>query len=463
MIHPYKKSASEIELFELKADSYELAVPPLTQYAQRGGFKGGRLLGEMELLQLYVYAQPLANAIDIVPQAATKKIPKIKITSKNPDTPADLVAIASDLMQWALPVIREAIHFARLYGWSIIPIFTTETTDYSRQPQYKESFGWITDLRAVAGGACQDATVLEYHSEYYTRNYGRPLKYNIAPYLDTIHADRCILITGIKDQRPLKGGIYRIGYSLLEPLVRAWDEYEVAMGSLLKILDSKSIEVFMVPNLKEILLNPRKLQSFLTGLKACKKAIGGYLIDSAGSYAHVDRSLTGVNDAMSQFLQKISMQANLPDTILFGISPAGLTSGSYETSVLDNLTATYQQTELEPIYRQLLDTFFSMMGLGCTQYELSFSSPSVESKAELAQVERDKADGLNKLASALQMMVGEGFMKPEVAASVFAHAIDGVNPNVEMSAIDKGDKSLLGEKEEPKKENPNPPKVDEPE
>jgi phage-related protein (TIGR01555 family) len=407
----------------------------------------------MELLQLYVYAQPLANAIDIVPQAATKKIPKIKITNHSSDfpvEPAELIKLANDLMQWALPVIREAIHFARLYGWSIIPMFTSETTDYSRQPEYQDSFAWITDLRAVAGGACQDATVIEYHSDPFSRNYGRPLKFNIAPYLDRVHADRCILITGIKDQRPLKSGIYRVGYSLLEPLVKAWDEYETAMGSLLKILDSKSIEVFMVPNLKEILLNPRKLQAFLTGLKACKKAIGGYLIDSMGSYAYVDRSLTGVNDAMSQFLQKISMQANLPDTLLFGISPAGLTSGSYETNVLDNLTATYQQTELEPIYRKLLDTFFSMMGLGCTQYELAFGSPSVESKAELAQAERDKADGLNKLAGALQMMVSEGFMKREVAASVFAHAIDGVNPNVEMSAIDKGDESLLGEPKESK-------------
>jgi phage-related protein (TIGR01555 family) len=446
-IHPYRSPETLTTEGDLRADSFDgYSDHPLAQAGRRGGFRSKGLLSELELLQLYIYAQPLANAIDVVPNAAMKRPPAFRL--KSGQSIADEIAgevthMGAELLLWALPVIREAVHLARLYGWAIVPIFTSETLDYSTQPNFSAG-GTITDIRAVAGGACLDATVREYQSDAYSRGYGTPLLYQISPDGRTIHADRVILLTGLKDRRALKSGTYKLGYSLLEPLVKAWADYEQSLDSLLKILASKSIEVFMVPNLKEILLNPTKLQKYLRGLQSCRRAINGYLIDSQGDFKLEDRSLTGTNDALAQFLEQISMQANLPDTLLFGVSPAGLTSGTYETNVLDNLTSAYQLGELEPIYRQLLDTTFVLAGLKGLEYELTFTSPSVENKVESAQAEQYKADAAMKLANALTSMVNEGFMKPEVAASVFASAIDGVSPNVDMTAIGAGDANLLG-------------------
>jgi hypothetical protein len=445
-IHPYKKT-SPLET-EVLPDIREDSISELESFAnmQRSRTIGrNTLLSEIDLLRLYVYAQPLANALDIVPVAATKSAPRVKILDQ-PEMTEELEEIANRMLRWALPVVREAIHLARLYGWAIIPIFTTETIDYTQKPSYVEGGGIVNDIRAVAGGVTQDATVVSANADTFSRNYGKPLSYRINPMLAEIHADRCILLTGIKDCRPIGQGGFRIGYSLLEPLAQPWLDYEKGMGSLLKILEAKSIEVFMIPNLKEILLNPKKLRLFLNGLKTCKTAINGYLIDSLGDFKLGDRSLTGINDAMSQLLKKISMQANLPDTLLFGISPDGLTSGSYESKVLDDLTATYQASELEGIYRQLLDTMFALLGKTELTYELIFKAPGLEDKVDVAQAERDKAESTLKVASALAAMVNEGLMKAEVAASIFAHAIDGVNPNVSMASIGDGDKTLLGKK-----------------
>jgi phage-related protein (TIGR01555 family) len=458
-IHAYRPPAPPVEEGELRADSFDNndGESALVRAGRRGRLKSNRLLSEMELLHLYIYAQPLANAIDIVPSAAMKRAPVFKLNADDlPEEMAEEIAkLGAELLHWALPVIREAVHLARLYGWSIIPIFTSETTDYSTQPDFDMASGVINDIRAVAGGACVDVTVREYQSDAYSRGYGTPLLYQMSPDGKIIHADRTILLTGLKDRRALKGGTYRLGYSVLEPLVKAWGDYEQSLDSLLKILSSKSIEIFMVPNLKEILLNPVKLQKYLRGLQSCRRAINGYLIDSEGDFKLGERSLTGTNDALSQFLEQLSMQANLPDTLLFGVSPAGLTSGSYETGVLDNLTSAYQLGELEPIYRQLLDIMFRLAGMPDVKYELVFAAPSVENKVELAQAEQYKADAAMKIANALTAMVTEGFMKREVAASIFASAIDGVNPNVDMAAIGTGDTSLLGEKKEP--EEPTEP------
>jgi phage-related protein (TIGR01555 family) len=410
------------------------------------------LLNQEQLLHYYIYAQPCANAVDVVPNNALKDVPVI--VPKNPDVDPELMALAIDFMKSSLPVVRLAAHLSRLYGWAIIPIFT-EGDDMEAPPNY-DAGGIIKDIRAIPGGMSFDASVHSYWDDPHSRRYGDPMLYRIPPNI-LIHADRCILMKGLPDNRPLKQrGGYALGYSVIEPMAQAWDDYLSAICANRKILDDKSIDVIKIPNFRQILKNPKELKAVIDALRVCRREMGGYVLDAEADFIVADRSLTGINDAMSQFMTQISMQANLTDTIVFGISPAGLTSGSYETGVLEKLTSNYQQSELVPVWRKLLDTLFTLQGQADFRYELKFPSSIETTELEQSEIDSAKAKAFNDLSTALATLVNLKIMKEEVAAAIANNAIDGITEKVVMSSIGEGDEDLLPEEADEPASEPYP-------
>jgi phage-related protein (TIGR01555 family) len=410
-------------------------------------------LNQMELLSYYIYSQPCANAVDVVPENSLKIAPRI-VPLEEGICP-DLLKFAAEFLKSCLPVVRLCAHHSRLYGWAIIPIFTDEY-DLSLAPNYQPG-GVITDIRSIPGGVTMDATVCDYWDDPRSRNYGEPLHFRITPG-EIVHADRCILMKGLPDHRPLKMRAgYALGYSVIEPIAQAWQDYLAGICSNRKILDSKSIDVIKIANFKQILKSPRELKAVIAAIKTCREQLGGLILDIDGDYQVADRSLTGINDAMGQFMTQISMQANLSDTIVFGISPAGLTSGSYETGVLNKLTSNYQQSQLVPVWSKLLDTLFTLQGMPGLKYELKFPSSIEVSEAESAEINQAKAKSYVDLSTALATLVELNLMTREVAASIAAKAIDGINENIVMSTIGDGDPSLLPEEEEVESPEPTDP------
>jgi uncharacterized protein len=409
-------------------------------------------LDQVQLLNYYIYSQPCANAVDIVPDNSLKVAPTIVPLDEN--TCPELMKLAADFLNHCLPVVRLCAHHSRLYGWAVMPIFV-EGEDMEVAPDYKAG-GVIKDVRAIPGGMSFDATVYSYWDDPESRYYGEPLHFRIPP-AGSVHADRCILMKGLPDNRPLKmRGGYSLGYSVIEPMAQAWDDYLSGMCSNRKILESKSIDVIKIPNFRQILRNPRELKAVIAAIKVCRAELGGLILDSEGDYEVADRSLTGINDAMGQFMTQISMQANLSDTIVFGISPAGLTSGSYETGVLNKLTSNYQQKELVPVWSKLLDTLFALQGEEGLKYKLVFPSSIEITEAEQSEIDSSKAKAYSDLSSAIATLVGLNIMTKEVAASVMNKSIDGINANVVMSTIGDGDPNLLPEEEEEVEPAPEP-------
>jgi hypothetical protein len=403
-------------------------------------------LDQQQLLYYYIYSQPIANAIDVVPTNSLKSAPIISALEDG-GKDDDLIEMVQDVLTNMLPIIRHCAHLARLYGWAIMPMFTEEL-DLSTPPDYSRG-GIISDVRAVAGGMSFDASVTRYWDDPRSRYYGEPMVFRIPPG-EEIHADRCVLMKGLADNRPLKNkGQYGLGYSLIEPMAPAWENYLSAICANLKILEDKSIDVIKIPNFRQILRKPKELAAVMAALRKCRKEMGGYILDSEGDYQVTDRSLTGINDAMSQVLTFISMQANLSDTLLFGISPAGLTSGSYETGVLNKLTSIYQQSELTPVFQKIIDTLFELNGRSDLKYKLTFPSSFETTELEQSEIDSSKSKGFSDLSSGLATLVAAGLMTDEVAASIAHHAVDGINGNVIMSQIGEGDASLLPEEEEP--------------
>jgi hypothetical protein len=440
-IIPYDKRTTQqaqsgAPIIELKSDSYAGGtwgggVPKSQGHLKiRSGLVP--LLSEEEIVRLYTSAQPIANAIDTVPTEALKRRPEISIENKNRLDPAllkELTDTAHELLVFAMPVVRDCAILAREFGWAIIKLVTDDTTDFSTPAGYRQGVSYI-DFRAIGGGACRDTMVHTYQNDPNRRDFGMPLQYHAVPADEYLHHSRVILMQGIKDLRPLKNRSYQLGYSLLEPLAGAWYDYQDAVNSVLKMLEDKSLEVFYIEGFKEMMLKPGGVQRTVNALAYCRKMFGGYVLDSTSKMELLDRTLTGIADTLEIFLTQLSMQANLPDTLLFGRSPSGQTSGEYEKAVLEQLTTIWQTLELEPVYRKILDVFFIFIGLPGINYEINFPKPEAAEK-DSAQSEKDRADSIKSFSEALEVLVRSGLISPEIAAelaeaAVKHHGVSGI-------------------------------------
>jgi phage-related protein (TIGR01555 family) len=370
-------------------------------------------LTALEIDALYVRSQPVANAIDVVVNDGLKYVPKIIIKSKKKVPSTKVLAQADRLLNFALPVVRQGAHLARKYGWAVIK-FAIDDGACPKTPFNPSKAMAFTDFRAVAGGVSLDASVCLYCDDPDNRDYGQPLTYNISPNME-VHASRVALMRGLREHRPLRSGAYELGYSVAEPVKKAWDDYQRAIGSIDRLLDSKSLEVFGIENFKEILRRTGSLQATINALKMCREQLGGYLVDKTTDFQLVDRSLAGIADAMEAFIGQMSCQANLPDTIIMGVSPAGQTSGEYEKAILQKLTSIWQCLEAEPVFRQILDNYFAMQGHMGLEYELEFSSTVENTEAEKAEISKNEARGAKDLIEAIDILKATGLITAETA------------------------------------------------
>jgi hypothetical protein len=152
-------------------------------------------------------------------------------------------------------------------------------------------------------------------------------------------------------------------------------------------------------------------------------------MDATGTFQMVDRALAGIKDAMEAFIGQMSMSANLPDTIIMGMSPAGQTSGEYEKAILQKLTSIWQCLEAEPVFRQILDNFFKMQGYPGVKYVLEFDSSVENGDKEQSEIDKNTGSSIKSLAEALKVLVEAGIMTRESANEIAVLSLgEGVRP-----------------------------------
>jgi hypothetical protein len=237
----------------------------------------------------------------------------------------------------------------------------------------------------------------------------------------------------------------KIGVSVIEPMAKGWNDYQRALDSTGKILSDKSVEVISIENFREILLKPVALRKTLEALKTCRKQLGGYVIGTTDEVEFLDRALAGIKECVELFMVQLSMQADLPQTVLFGTSPSGLTSGSYETEILDKLTSIYFSTDIEPFLSRAIDILLFTMGVS-SEYELIYQSPRETTEITEAEILREKSTAAKALAESLSQLVTQRLLSAETAQRLTAimlnDAVEGANilPE-EASKIGKVDPS----------------------
>lgn len=376
------------------------------------------LLSEPQLTELYDRANPLANLIDLLPDAAAQKW--VKVESKTIDE--DKLKKAQKVLDQLKEHLTITWKQARLYGWAaIVPLYDGGGDDLSK-PLDPLSVKGIKGFRSVSGGVASDIYIESYEENPLSEYYGSPSHFTLRG-LETqrIHRSRLSLLYGVRKLRRVAGS-HEIGISVVERAYTAYRNYDATINTIANSLIDFSVDVLEMENLTTLMSQSEDFAKIITAMHQAKTQLKVMLLEHGkAKYSQIQRSYTGVKDMMELMQVAVASSADIPLQMVFNVSPSGQTSGSWEKEYFSQYVANRQRLDLEPVLREILDINFESQGVeDYSDYSLDF--PNILEQTELEQAEHRYRDAQSQynLSAALKLLVEAQILAPEEGAKVIA-------------------------------------------
>jgi len=332
-----------------------------------------------------------------------------------------------DELNWEETAI-DAIKWARLFGGSIIVLLVNDGRGIEEPLDWKHIES-IDDMRLYD----RSLIVPEYESMYSyegtdpfkTRGsrLGMPEHYMINSRYGsfTVHESRCLIFQNGVLPENASTSIYQLwGMPEYIRINKAIRDAEVAAGSATKLLDRAVQAVYSMKDLSLLLSTEDGESQVLRRLEAIDLARGmmnTITIDSEGEdYSFRQFSFTGVSEVIDSTCNYLSALTNIPQTILFGRSPAGMSAtGESDFENYYNYVQRIQKRMLRSNLRYLLGIIFQA---GVTNGEVE-KVPRIDvefnplwsmSDMEKEQLEQAKIATQTARAQAAQMYVSMNAM-----------------------------------------------------
>ena len=127
-----------------------------------------------------------------------------------------------------------------------------------------------------------------------------------------------------------------------------------------------------------------------------------YVMDAQDDFTTIQNTtFSGLNDIYESFMMDVSGASQIPVTLLFGRSPAGMNAtGESDLQNYYDTVGEKQESYLRPIFEKLLPVeFMSAFGYVPDDINFQFNSPRSESETEVADIVEKKATTINSLFS----------------------------------------------------------------
>lgn len=275
-----------------------------------------------------------------------------------------------DELNWDETAIS-AIKWSRLFGGSIAVLLVDDGHGIDEPLDWK-SIKSIDDIRLYD----RSLIVPDYTSMYVyegtdpfkTRGsrLGMPERYMVNSRYGSfeVHESRCLIFQNGVLPENCTSSIYQMwGMPEYVRLKRAIRDAEVAAGSATKLLDRAVQAVYSMKDLSALLQTEEGEDTVLRRLQTIDLARGlmnTITIDSEGEdYSFRQFSFTGVSEVIDSTCNYLSALTNIPQTILFGRSPAGMSAtGQSDLENYYNFVQRIQKRMLRSNLRYLLGIIF---------------------------------------------------------------------------------------------------------
>lgn len=292
--------------------------------------------------------------------------------------------------------LLKAVACARLHGWSYILIGARDRLSLDQPLQINEGqpLGFITVLKRhqcepkkEAGFLSADLTGgLWEEPEYYLM--GKSVKKT------TVHHSRIIKIEAPDPIGDENGNPTPILQQVYETLRR---QTSVAANAESLVYESK-IDIIRTPKLIERLLTGgvgtmNGIVAHYAAMGRMKGNNGMMVLDKDEEFDSKSYNFSGLSDLMREFSVQTAGAADMPYSLLFGQSPAGMNAtGDYDiNSYYDNILTMQEHTLREPL-EMLIGHILDSMGVAYENMGLIFNTLHQTDKKVLAEIEKSNAD-----------------------------------------------------------------------
>lgn len=262
--------------------------------------------------------------------------------------------------------------------------------------------------------------------DYHSVKYGEPQFYTVSSITGTfrVHRSRTLPFrNGVLPENSLNTQYRFWGTPEYYRIKRNLQETYTAHGNGVKLLDRCVQAIYKMRGLSNMLLTDGGEDQVLKRLNAIDMArgiINTMIIDADGEdYDYKQMSMSGVREIIDSTCTMLSAVTDIPQTILFGRSPAGMNStGEGDMENFYSMVEGIQKLNLKANGRRLLDLIFHEGVItGQIQekpkYKVEFEKLWSLSEKEQAELDKMKADTELVKAQTAQIYVELQVLNPE--------------------------------------------------
>lgn len=385
------------------------------------------IIPDMQLTSLYEGNGLFSKIIDTPAEEAVKHGFNLNLNSDELD---NFVEECLDELEWEEKAAT-AIKWARLYGGSIIVMLINDGKGLE-EPVDWQNIKSIDELRVFERAVVQPDYASLYMQDYggkgnvnRTSKFGEPEFYYVTSMYGSfmVHESRCLIFrNGVLPEQVSNTTYQMWGMPEYIRIKRALRETVTAHTDATKLLERSVQAIYSMKNLASLLATDDGEDQVVRRLEVIDMARGllnSIAIDADGeNYDFKSISFSGVKDVIDSTCNMLSALTNIPQTLLFGRSPAGENAtGASDLENYYNFVERIQKLMLKRNLRYLLDILFRA-GIASGEieeepdYKLVFNPLWSLSDAEQATVEQTKASASLTKAQTAQIYVDMQALDP---------------------------------------------------
>ena len=369
-------------------------------------FEREPVIPDMQLTGLYEGNGLFSKIIDTPAEEALKH--GFDLNLKSDDVNA-FVEDALDDLEWEEKAAT-AIKWARLYGGALIVMLIDDGRGLE-EPVDWEHIRSIDELRVYERSIVQPDYASLYQQDYGGKGvgnrvskFGQPEYYYVSSIYGSfkVHESRCLVFrNGVLPEQTSNATYLFWGMPEYVRIRRALRETVTAHTDSVKLLERSVQAIYSMKGLASLLTTDDGENQVLKRLQLVDTSRGllnSIAIDSEGEqYDFKTFQFSGVKDVIDATCNMLSALTNIPQTILFGRSPAGMNAtGDSDFESYYNFVEKIQRLMLKRNLRTLLDIVFRA-GIASgdvteePDYKLEFNPLWSLSDTEQATVDQTKA------------------------------------------------------------------------
>lgn len=369
-------------------------------------FEREPVIPDMQLTGLYEGNGLFSKIIDTPAEEALKHGFDLNLKS---DEVNAFVEDALDDLEWEEKAAT-AIKWARLYGGALIVMLIDDGRGLE-EPVDWEHIRSIDELRVYERSIVQPDYASLYQQDYGGKGvgnrvskFGQPEYYYVSSIYGSfkVHESRCLVFrNGVLPEQTSNATYLFWGMPEYVRIRRALRETVTAHTDSVKLLERSVQAIYSMKGLASLLTTDDGENQVLKRLQLVDTSRGllnSIAIDSEGeNYDFKTFQFSGVKDVIDATCNMLSALTNIPQTILFGRSPAGMNAtGDSDFESYYNFVEKIQRLMLKRNLRTLLDIVFRA-GIASgdvteePDYKLEFNPLWSLSDTEQATVDQTKA------------------------------------------------------------------------